>query len=150
MFFDTSVNAFRVYWIMNDGTKLQWVREGDATLSDACHRVVRPQEGMLLQIRDQASTITLFGELRLTPEPAATGTQFRGTGSVLPQPPSSLEVSPGSKLRLWSGDADPATGTYWNYQLDPAAQWIDARTSLNVSTQKLLLPFRAHFLTPAN
>jgi hypothetical protein len=59
-------------------------------------------------------------------------------------------VRPGSKLRLWSGDADPATGTYWNYQLDPAVQWIDARNGQNVSTQKLLQPFRAHFLTPAN
>ena len=150
MFFDTSVNAFRVFWIKSDGTSLQWVREGDATLADACHRVVRPQEGMLLQIRDQASTITLFGDLRLTPEPAASGTQFRGTGSALPQAPSSLEVRPGSKLRLWSGDADPATGTYWNYQLDASSDWIDARTNLDVSTQKLLLPFRAYFLTPAN
>jgi hypothetical protein len=105
---------------------------------------------MLLQIRNQASTITLFGELRLTPETPGSGTQFRGTGSALPQAPSTLEARPGSKLRLWSGDADPATGTYFNYQLDPAAHWIDARTNLDVSAQKLLLPFRAHFFTPAN
>ncbi|MFN7564503.1 MAG: SdrD B-like domain-containing protein [Prosthecobacter sp.] len=150
MFFDNTVNAFRVFWIKSDGTSLQWVREGDATLSDASRRVVRPQEGMLLQIRNQASTITLFGELRLTPETPGSSTQFRDTGSALPQAPSTLEARPGSKLRLWSGDADPATGTYFNYQLDPAAHWIDARTNLDVSAQKLLQPFRAHFFTPAN
>jgi hypothetical protein len=150
MFFDTTTNAFRVLWVMDDGTSRKWLKEGDATLTDASARVIRPQEGMLIQIRDQATTLSLFGELRFTPEAPAAGTHFRGTGSVIPQAPSTLEVRPGSKLRLWSGDADPATGTYWNYQLDPAVQWIDERSGQNVSTQKLLQPFRAHFLTTAN
>jgi len=55
-------------------------------------------------------------------------------------------VSPGFRLRLWSGDADPATASYQNYLLNPQSQWIDEASGTDVTTQPLLDATRAFFL----
>jgi hypothetical protein len=90
------------------------------------------------------------GELRThaLPASAAGSTQFRGTSSPQPQKPATLDLKTGARLRLWSGDRDPASSAYQNLQLMPGAQWQDTATGQDVSEQELLQPFRAQFITP--
>jgi hypothetical protein len=47
--------------------------------------------------------------------PQSAGTRFIGTGLALPLAPGAQPHTTGSRLRLWSGDADPATAAYHNY-----------------------------------
>jgi hypothetical protein len=99
-----------------------------ALIAGGCStRVIPPQEGMLVQIRSTPATLTFVGEVRTAPLalPQTAGTHLLGTGLVTPQTPGAQAHAIGSRLRLWSGDTDPASAAYQNYLLNPQSQWID-------------------------
>ncbi|MBK8092605.1 MAG: putative Ig domain-containing protein [Verrucomicrobiaceae bacterium] len=151
LFYDSAAKTFRIHWLHSEGGSLKWVREGDASLSSAADRVIAPQEGMLLQLREQPAVLTLIGELCPLPRPVpATGSNavFRGITTLTARTPASLPASAGCKLRLWSGDTQPGSSNYLNYQLSPESIWIEELTSRDVTHEPLLQPFRAYFLTP--
>ena len=111
-------------------------------------RVLPPQEGLFVQIRSTAVTLAFLGEVRTSSLalPQSAGNRFIGTGLALPLTPGSQPHSVGSRLRLWSGDADPATAAYHNYLLNDQSRWIDESTGADITTQPALDAFRAHFL----
>ena len=148
MYFDSSSGQFQINWLHATTGTAQWVRDGDDSLADAATRVIPPQAGMLLQIRSTPATLTFLGEVRSTALalPQSAGTVLRGTGLPTPQVPGAQPFTLGSRLRLWSGDADPATAVYQNYLLDPQSRWVDEATGLDVSSTPLLDGFRAFFL----
>ena len=124
------------------------MREGDESLADDAARLIPPQAGMLVQIRSTPATLTFLGEVRPAPLvlPQTTGTHLLGTGFALPKSPGSQPFITGSRLRIWSGDTDPASAAYQNYLLNPQSRWIDEATGIDVTTQPLLDAFRAFFL----
>jgi hypothetical protein len=150
LFWDAATQNFQIHWLHAASSGPRWVRQGDSTLRDAGSRILQPQEGLLLQLRGAPATLFFSGELRTRPlpAPAAGSTQFRGTSSLQPQKPATLDLKTGARLRLWSGDRDPASSAYQNLQLMPAASWQDTATGQDVSEQELLQPFRAQFITP--
>jgi hypothetical protein len=109
---------------------------------------VPPQEGLFVQIRTTAVTLAFLGEVRGAPLalPHAAGTRFIGTGLALPLAPGAQPHTIGSRLRLWSGDADPATAAYHNYLLNDQSRWIDETTGIDITTQPAFDAFRAYFL----
>jgi hypothetical protein len=131
--FDSATNGFQTHPLADESTAL---------------RVVPPQEGLFVQIRSTAVTRAFLGEVRTSPLalPQSAGTRFIGTGLALPLTPGSQPHSAGSRLRLWSGDADPATAAYHNYLLNEQSHWIDESTGTDITTQPALDAFRAHFL----
>ncbi|MDP1590392.1 MAG: SdrD B-like domain-containing protein, partial [Prosthecobacter sp.] len=131
--FDSATNSFQTHPLADEAT---------AT------RVVPPQEGLFVQIRTTAVTLAFLGEVRAAPLalPQSAGTRFIGTGLALPLAPGSQPHATGSRLRLWSGDADPATAGYHNYLLNDQSRWIDETTGIDVTTQPALDACRAHFL----
>ena len=148
MFFDSASGQFQIDWLHATTGAPQWVRDGDSALADDAARIVPPQAGMLVQIRSTPATLTFLGEVRSTALalPQAAGTSLRGTGLAVPQAPGAQPFAPGSRLRLWSGDTDPATAAYQNYLLNPQSQWVDETTGLEVTNLPLLDGFRAFFL----
>ncbi|MDB6003702.1 MAG: hypothetical protein JWR15_689, partial [Prosthecobacter sp.] len=149
MMFDSATGKFQINWLQaTSGGAGQWVRDGDAGLADDAARTLPPQAGMLVQIRSTPATLTFLGEVRTTALalPQTAGTTLGGTGLATPQTPASQPFTTGSRLRLWSGDSDPATAAYQNYLLNAQAQWVDEATGVDVSTQPLLDGFRAFFL----
>jgi hypothetical protein len=150
LFWDAATQNFQIHWLQAASSGPRWVRQGDSTLRDAGSRLLQPQEGLLLQLRGSPATLFFSGELRThaLPAPAAGSTQFRGTSSLQSQKPATLDLKTGARLRLWSGDRDPASASYQNLQLMPGAQWQDTTTGQDVSEQELLQPFRAQFITP--
>ena len=131
--FDSASNGFQTHPFADESTT---------------RRVVPPQEGLFVQIRSTAVTLAFLGEVRTSPLalPHSSGTRFIGTGLALPLTPGSQPHSVGSRLRLWSGDADPATAAYHNYLLNDLSHWIDESTGADITTQPALDAFRAHFL----
>ncbi|WP_461785603.1 hypothetical protein, partial [Prosthecobacter sp.] len=131
--FDSASNGFQMHPFADESTT---------------RRVLPPQEGLFVQIRSTAVTLAFLGEVRTSPLalPHSAGTRFIGTGLALPLTPGSQPHSVGSRLRLWSGDADPATAAYHNCLLNDQSQWIDESTGADITTQTALDAFRAHFL----
>jgi hypothetical protein len=131
--FDTATNGFQTHTLADEST---------AT------RVLLPQEGLFVQIRATPVTLAFLGEVRAAPLALtqSAGARFIGTGFALPLAPGSLPHSPGSRLRLWSGDTDTATAVYQNYLLNPQSQWVDESTGVEVTNLPLLDGFRAYFL----
>lgn len=146
LFFDSMTGSFEVLWLRAEETGAKWVA-GDAA-TDATTRVIGPQEGMFVQLRVTPAAFTFTGEARSMPLvlPVGKGTRLLGSGLALPQAPAVQNLPSGTSLRLWSGDTDPSTATYQNYQLTPSAQWTDEATGLDVTGQPLLDAFRAFFL----
>ena len=148
LFYDSTTNSFQIYWLRAAATGAQWVRAGDASLADASARIIAPQEGMLVQVRSTPVALTLHGEVRsaaLAP-PQAAGTRLIGTGLSVPLAPGAQSHTVGARIRLWSGDTDPASATYQNYLLNEQSQWIEEATGVDVTTQPILDVFRAYFL----
>jgi hypothetical protein len=131
--FDSATNVFQTHPFADEAT---------------ARRVLPPQEGLFVQIRSTAVTLAFLGEVRTSPLalPQSAGNRFIGTGLALPLTPGSQPHSVGSRLRLWSGDADPATAAYHNYLLNDQSRWIDESTGADITTQPALDAFRAHFL----
>ena len=150
LFFDSASGQFQIDWLYSatTGGTPQWVRDGDTSLASDGTRLVPPQSGMLVQVRSTPATLTFVGEVRTTALvlPQTSGTTLIGTGLPLPKAPGALPFTTGSSLRIWSGDADPATAAYQNYLLNAPAEWIDETTGLDVTQQPLLDGFRAFFL----
>ncbi len=148
MFFDSASGQFQIEWLQATTGAAQWVRDGDATLGDDGARIIPPQAGMLVQVRSTPTTLTFLGEVRSTALalPQTAGSALLGTGLATAQTPGAQPFTVGSRLRLWSGDADPATAAYQNYLLNAPSQWVDEATGLDVSTTPLLEGFRAFFL----
>ena len=148
MFFDSASGQFQIDWLHTTAGAAQWVRDGDASLANDSSRIIPPQAGMLVQLRSTPTTLTLLGEVRTVTLalPQTSGTSLSSTGLATPQTPGALPFTPGSRLRLWSGDADPTTATYQNYLLNPQSDWVDESTGLDVTQQPLLDAFRAFFL----
>jgi hypothetical protein len=148
MFFDSTSGQFQIDWLHTTAGAAQWVRDGDTSLANDGSRIIPPQAGMLVQLRSTPTTLTLLGEVRTVALalPQTSGTSLRSTGLATPQTPGALPFAPGSRLRLWSGDADPTTATYQNYLLNPQSDWVDESTGLDVTQQPLLDAFRAYFL----
>ncbi|MFZ2276727.1 MAG: SdrD B-like domain-containing protein [Prosthecobacter sp.] len=149
MFFDSASGQFLIDWLQaatNGGA--QWVRDGDASLANDAARVIPPQTGMLVQIRSTPATLTFLGEVRSAALalPQTAGTALLGTGLATAKTPGAQPFTIGSRLRLWSGDTDPATAVYQNYLLNPQSQWVDETTGLEVTNLTLLDGFRAFFL----
>jgi hypothetical protein len=149
MFFDSASGQFQIDWLQtatNGGA--QWVRDGDASLANDAARIITPQTGMLVQIRSTPATLTFLGEVRSAALalPQTAGTSLLGTGLATAQAPGAQPFAIGSRLRLWSGDADPATAVYQSYLLNPQSQWVDETTGLEVTNLPLLDGFRAFFL----
>lgn len=145
LLFDSMTGSFEVLWLRAEETGAKWVAGDSAT--DATTRVIGPQEGMFVQLRVAPAAFTFTGEVRSTPLalPMDKGTRLLGSGLALPQAPAVQSLPSGTSLRLWSGDADPSTATYLNYQLTPSSQWTDEATGLDVTGQPLLDAFRAFF-----
>jgi protocatechuate 3,4-dioxygenase beta subunit len=131
--FDSATNSFQTHPLADEAT---------AT------RVVPPQEGLFVQIRTTDVTLSFLGEVRAAPLalPQSAGTRFIGTGLALPLAPGSQPHTTGSRLRLWSGDADPSTAAYHNYLLNDQSRWIDETTGIDITTQPAFDAFRAYFL----
>ena len=148
MFFDSASGQFQIDWLHTTAGAAQWVRDGDASLANDGSRIIPPQAGMLVQLRTTPTTLTLLGEVRTVALalPQTSGTSLRSTGLATPQTPGALPFTPGSRLRLWSGDADPTVAKYQNYLLNPQSEWVDETTGLDVTQQPLLDAFRAFFL----
>jgi hypothetical protein len=149
MFFDSTTGQFQLDWLestANGGA--QWVRDGDAALSDDGGRLMPPQSALLVQIRSTPVTLTWVGEVRSNALalPQTAGTRLLGTGLATAQTPGALHCTAGAQLRLWSGDTDPATAAYLNYLLNAQGQWVDEATGLDVTTQPLLDGFGGYFL----
>ncbi len=149
MFFDSASGQFQINWLQTttNGTA-QWVRDGDAALANDAARIISPQTGMLVQVRSTPATLTFLGEVRSAALalPQSAGTSLLGIGLATPQAPGTQPFTLGSRLRLWSGDTDPATAVYQNYLLNPQSQWVDETTGLEVTNLPLLDGFRAFFL----
>ncbi|OYW77731.1 MAG: hypothetical protein B7Z37_02850 [Verrucomicrobia bacterium 12-59-8] len=148
MFFDSASGQFQIDWLHATTGTPQWVRDGDTALADDAARIISPQAGMLVQIRSTPATFTFLGEVRTTALalPQTTGTSLCGTGLAMSQAPGAHPFTPGSRLRLWGGDTDPATAAYQNYLLNPQSQWVDETTGLEVTKLPLLEAFRAFFV----
>ena len=131
--FDSATNSFQTHLLASDA---------------AADRVVAPDEGVFVQVRSTPVTLVFLGEVRAQALalPADGGTRLLGTGLVLPRTPGALVLPTGSRLRLWSGDADPAAAAYQNLLLDEAARWIDESNGTDLTAQPLLKAFRAFFL----
>jgi hypothetical protein len=148
MFFDSASGQFQIDWLYATSGAAQWARDGDTSLANDGSRIIPPQAGMLVQLRSTPATLTLLGEVRTIALalPQASGTSLRSTGLATPQLPGALPFTSGSRLRIWSGDADPTTAKYQNYLLNPPSDWVDETTGLDVTQQPLLEAFRAFFL----
>lgn len=148
MFFDMTTNNFQIYWLRSAKAGSQWVLDGDTSFADAGVRIVPPQEGALIQMRATPGALILLGEVRYAPLalPQTSGTRLIGSGLPLPQAPGAQQHTTGSRLRLWSGDTDPAVESYQNYLFNGQSRWIDESTQVDVTTQPLLDAFRAFFL----
>ena len=148
MFFDSASGQFQIDWLYAASGVAQWARDGDTSLANDGSRIIPPQAGMLVQLRSTPATLTLLGEVRTIALalPQASGTSLRSTGLATPQLPGALPFTSGSRLRIWSGDADPTMAKYQNYLLNPPSDWVDETTGLDVTQQPLLDAFRAFFL----
>jgi hypothetical protein len=134
LFFDPPTSSFQTRLLASDVA-------GD--------RVVAPDEGLFVQLRSKPVTLVFVGEARaqaLALLPPAGGTRLLGTGLALPRAPGTLVLPTGARLRLWSGDADPAAAAYQNLLLDDASRWIDEADGADLTNQPLIEAFRAFFL----
>jgi uncharacterized repeat protein (TIGR01451 family) len=129
LFFNRSTNTYTTYWLYRNSGDPKWVRSGDATLADAGTRVLGAAEGLFLNPRAAAVSITFTGEVRAnafacplgvgtqlvanpwpadsTPaqRPMSTSTGFRGTSSS----------SSADQIRLWVGDTTTGQQGYTTY-----------------------------------
>lgn len=130
--FDSATNSFQTHLLASDA---------------AAGRVVAADEGLFVQVRRKPVTLVFSGEVRGQPLalPTNGGTRLLGTGLALPRTPGALGLPSGSRLRLWSGDADPATAAYQNLLLDEASRWIDESNGADLTAEPLLEAFRAFF-----
>ncbi|HEY1049328.1 MAG TPA: hypothetical protein VGE39_06225, partial [Prosthecobacter sp.] len=131
--FDSATNGFQTHVLADE---------------NATARVMAPHEGVFVQLRSQATTVVLLGEARTSPlaQPQSAGTRFLGSGVAVPLAPGSQTHAAGSRLRLWSGDADAASAAYRNYLLNEQSRWVDEATGTDITTEPVLDGFRAYFL----
>ena len=119
--------TFETLWALrrSDGTQ-QWVRQGDATLADAGSRVVDVTEGLMLQIRGPAVTVTASGQVRshAVAMPLKAGTQLRANPWPSDMSPFAMgmtsargwvgasNAASADRIQLWRGDADFTSSGY--------------------------------------
>ena len=119
--------SFEILWLwMRDNGYQQWVREGDATLSDAGSRVIGVGEGLLVDIRNSPATVMFQGIVRQNPValPLLAGSQL--IGSVWPHAMSpdvlgmtfanqfvgARAQSRADQIQQWLGDSTPGASGY--------------------------------------
>jgi hypothetical protein len=150
MFFENG--GYVVNWLLSTAQGTKWVRTADSTFTDMGRaRIITVNDGCFVQARGGAVTLPFVGEVRIVPpvRKVASSMQLLGTGSALAQTPVSLKTaSPGSKLRLWSGDQGTASAAYEGFTLSSDG-WTRDADQTSVDASALLAPFRAFFLAPA-
>ncbi|GEP41637.1 GEVED domain-containing protein [Brevifollis gellanilyticus] len=146
--FDSTTNAFAPNHLTNSG----WTQ--DTTL---------PKAGaLLMHVRNHEVSLLLTGQVgvKVLAKPS-TGTVFISSTSAGVESPQSLGLTTdrgfragsrpanATRLRLWKPDADMTQAGYDSLYLTPT-QWQrqDDATMRNLTSEKLLEPFRAFFIVP--
>ena len=145
---------YSVHWLVNAKAGAKWVRSGDSKLADAGEtRVIRPDEGLLVQCRGVEALVPLVGEVRTHAwvESLSSGSHLVGSGlpyAVSPDARSLTAASglvTGDRLLLWSGDQTPGSNAFTNLTLS-ATGWVRDADQAIMSQELLLEPFRASYL----
>jgi hypothetical protein len=158
--------AFESLWLWKrTGQASRWVKDSDVALADGGTRIIRPAEGVMLQLRGPAVTLTFSGEVRTTPNriPLRTGTQLVANTWVGAASPlrlgfgstqglvASSNPSNADRLNLWSGDLTPGGSSYQTFFLARFAgqtRWVSTADAelTDVSTTELIPAGRAVFV----
>lgn len=156
-----SAAGFRAYWLLQSGTRNQWIATGDVTLANSDTLTIPPGMGVMLKSSSAASRMLLMtGQVRTTPfaRLVAPGASMVANPWPLNTTPTGLNMtsaatftattSPGTAdaLQFWKGDSQPDASGYdvfWFFQRPKAlAGWVSSRDA-SVRSQNDLLPLKA-------
>ena len=121
--------SYEVYWLMARTSGSRWVRDGDASLSDAGARIVGPFDGLMVNVRGAAVTLPYTGAVRSWGSRVAlhSGAQLTGSGYPLSLSPAARSMTAAAgfastdAFRLWLGDTS-AAAAYSSFTLQ-AGKW---------------------------
>jgi hypothetical protein len=152
--FDPETNNFSIAHLSGTG----WMRD-EVSVSDM---VIAPLSALLVHARSEEVTVLLTGQIgpQISIKPAIT-TRLLGTSSIVAESAdrlglnstkgyrSSEEPAEATRLRLWKADADSTEKGYDQLYLNSTGwQRQDDSTGADLSTERLLKPFRGFFLVP--
>lgn len=154
LFFDGT--GYRVLWLLSRPTGSRWVRDGDATLTDAGGGILSPAEGVMIQPRTESVTLPLIGEVRAWKFslPLRAGAQLVGSGYPLDLSPADRAMSSSGgfsitdSFRLWQGDmgSGSAYSVFSLQNASPSMSFWASETGNDVTRLPVFTSGRAAFV----
>lgn len=167
-FYDKVAGRFQALWRFSNGSITRWLRDGDATLSDAGLTSLDVCRGWFINPGAGAAIVRVAGIVRtnLVACDITGGSNLISIPSVVPKAPldylmtvdggmtGSTNQAVADRLRFWRGDTEATEGYtgYWLYKTPSLERWLkDGDANLTDYTQATLFsPFRGFFLLSSN
>jgi hypothetical protein len=164
MFFDTTTQRYKVYWLLAASEGARWVCDGDATLADAGDTIVGPADALMVLPKTAPITLRWSGEVRSWNFVQRLVKGYQLLGSIYPVPMSPAErgmsgaagfvagqdISSSDYFDQWDADriAGALTRTRYIYThgADAVDRWL-VKNGGNSTDSKLFSPFGAVLFT---